>query len=482
MKFKYSNSNKRYYTLDYFYKEKFKKKVAKIPLDASFTCPNIDGSKGYGGCTFCYKGSSSNLKYQSLLEQFEEEKEKIKDKWKDTYYIAYFQAHTNTYDSVNNLKKLFEPFLTLPDVVGLTIGTRPDSISEECFDYLEDLNKRTYLTVELGLQTIHDKTEKYLNRCYTKEEFEKCFQELKRRKINTVVHIINGLPYETKEDMLKTVKYLDSLGIRGIKIHMLFINKETKMEKIYKEKNFPLLSRDEYLDILVEELEILNENCVIHRVTGDPLKEELVAPSWVLDKVDVLNHLDILMEKRNVIEGMKHSILNYVHQEIDKHVRYDSNVIDATLGNGKDTLYLSNIINKGHIFCFDIQEEAIKRSKELLKDKNNITYFLKSHSEMAKTLPKYKKKISLVLFNLGYLPRGNKEITTKKETTLKALQESFLMLNKRGMILIVIYKHEEGKEEEKGILSLLKGKDYKYQIIRNTDNIDAPYLIKIINY
>ena len=236
--FKYSNTNKRYYTLDYFYKQKFNSKVSKISLDAGFTCPNIDGTVGYNGCIYCLRGSSDYNKKNDLLKQFNEKKEIMLRKWPNSKLIGYFQANTNTYADINVLKEKYELILKQENVIGLSIGTRPDAISDECLDYLDGLNKRTFLTIELGLQTIHDKTSKLINRCHSLDCFNEMVSKLRKRNINVVVHIINGLPFETEEMMLETVKYLNTLDIQGIKIHMLHIIKDTEMEKLYNETKF----------------------------------------------------------------------------------------------------------------------------------------------------------------------------------------------------------------------------------------------------
>ena len=307
--FKYSDSNKRYYTLDYFYKHKFNSKVFKVSLDMGLTCPNIDGTVGIGGCIYCKNGSGdfAGDKTKPLKEQFEEIKEMMLKKWPNSKYIAYFQSNTNTYAPLDFLKKNFEEVITYDNVVGLSIGTRPDSIKPEVMDYLEDLSKRTYLTVELGLQTIHDKTSKFINRCHTLECFEECVKNLRKRGINVVVHIINGLPYETKEMMIETVKYLNKLDIQGIKIHMLSIVKDTKLNIIYKEKPFHILTKEEYVDIVCEQLEYLKEDIVINRITGDPKREDLVEPNWLVKKFCVMNDIDKEMKKRDIYQGDKAS-------------------------------------------------------------------------------------------------------------------------------------------------------------------------------
>ena len=307
--FKYSDSNKRYHTLDYFYKHKFNSKVFKVSLDMGLTCPNIDGTVGIGGCIYCKNGSGdfAGDKTKPLKEQFDEIKNMMLKKWPNSKYIAYFQSNTNTYAPLDFLKKNFEEVITYDNVVGLSIGTRPDSIKPEVMDYLEDLSKRTYLTVELGLQTIHDETSKFINRCHTLKCFDECVKELRRRNINVVVHIINGLPYETKEMMLETVKYLNKLDIQGIKIHMLSIVKDTKLNIIYKEKPFHILTKEEYVDIVCDQLEYLREEIVINRITGDPKREDLVEPDWLVKKFCVMNDIDKEMKKRDIYQGDKAS-------------------------------------------------------------------------------------------------------------------------------------------------------------------------------
>ena len=306
--FPYSNSNKRYHTLDYYYKNRFHEKICKISLNAGFSCPNIDGTVGYGGCIYCSKtgsGEFAGKASEKIEKQFEDGKKRMQQKWKNAKYIAYFQARTNTYAPVDTLKNIYEKVISRENVVGLNIGTRPDAISEECLEYLEDINKRTYLTIELGLQTIHEKTSKLINRCHSLECFEKTVKELRKRNIDVVVHIINGLPYETKEEMIETVKYLNNLDIQGIKIHMLSILKDTPLEKLYLEKPFHILTKEEYIDIVVEQLEHLREEIVIHRITGDPKIEELIEPTWLTKKFCVLNDIDKEMVKRNTYQGVK---------------------------------------------------------------------------------------------------------------------------------------------------------------------------------
>ena len=303
--FKYSLDNKRYHTLNYYYRHKYGKKVFKVSLNANFSCPNkINGN----GCIFCSKLGSGDFAGNTsldLITQFNEVKEIMEHKWPDAYYIGYFQANTNTYAPVNILKTKFEPILKMPNLVGLSIATRSDCINEECLNYLKDLNTRTNLTIELGLQSMYDETLKYINRGHDLNNFITCVKKLKESNIKVVVHIINGLPGETKEMMINTAKFLNDLDIDGIKIHMLHVIKNTPLADIYLARPFPILTKDEYIDIVVSQLEVLKPKIVIHRLTGDPKKEDLIAPDWVLKKFVVLNDIDKEMKRRDTYQGSK---------------------------------------------------------------------------------------------------------------------------------------------------------------------------------
>ena len=306
--FKYSDSNKRYHTLNYYYKKKFGCKVFKVSLNGGFTCPNIDGTVGYGGCIYCSKmgsGEFAGNKNDSIEEQFRKVKNMMLKKWPTAKYIAYFQARTNTYAPVKVLKEMYEAALKQENVIGINISTRPDAISDECLDYLSELNKKTNLIIELGLQTTKPETTKLINRCHTLECFENMVKRLRKHKIDVVVHIINGLPYETKEDMLNTIKYLNTLDIQGIKIHMLSICKDTPLQKLFENKPFHVLTKEEYIDIVINQLELLREEVVIHRITGDPKIEDLIEPQWLIKKFCVLNDIDKEMKKRNTFQGAK---------------------------------------------------------------------------------------------------------------------------------------------------------------------------------
>jgi len=294
----------RYNSLDSFYKSKFNCKIAKISLNGNFTCPNKDGSISYGGCIFCSKSGSGDyagLISDNLVTQFYKIKEVIDKKWKNCKYIVYFQANSNTYDTLDNLKLKYESVLYLDNVVGINISTRPDCINDDVLEYLSELNKKTYLTIELGLQSIHEKTLNLINRNHTLECFTNCVKRLRRNNINVVVHIINGLPYETEKMMIDTVKYLNNIDIQGIKIHMLYVLKNTEIENL----DFHILSKDEYINIVCNQLEYLNKNIVIHRITGDPKLDDLIEPKWLIKKFVVLNDINKELVKRDSYQGKK---------------------------------------------------------------------------------------------------------------------------------------------------------------------------------
>lgn len=299
--FKYTLDNKRYHTLNYYNKTKYGCKVFKVSLNAGFSCPNKKNGKG---CIYCYNGSGEN-DGMDLLTQFYKVRDNNLKKWPNAKYIGYFQAGTNTYADVNTLKSKYEPILKLDNVIGLNIATRCDALNSNVLDYLEDLNNRTDLIVELGLQTIHESTSILINRGHTLEQFEEAVLELRKRNINVVVHIINGLPFETKEMMLNTIKYLNKLDIQGIKIHMLFILKDTPILNLYNTTNFHILSKEEYIDIVIDQLELLRPEIVIHRITGDPIKELLIEPTWLLKKFSVLDDIDKEMVKRDSYQGKR---------------------------------------------------------------------------------------------------------------------------------------------------------------------------------
>ncbi len=484
--FKYTLDNKRYHTLNYEYKKKFGCKVFKVSLNGNFTCPNIDGTVGYGGCIYCSKNGSGEFagdKTKDLVTQFNEVKNILEKKWPNSKYIGYFQANTNTYAPLKVLKEKYETILKLPNVIGLSISTRPDAISDEVLDYLADLNKKTFLTIELGLQTIHPTTSKLINRCHTLECFDNMVKKLHSRKINTVVHIINGLPFETKEMMLDTIRHLNKLPIDGIKIHMLHILKNTPLETFYKKTKFHVLKKEEYVDIVCDQLELLKDNIVIHRITGDPKSEDLVEPEWLVKKFGVLNEIDKELEKRNTFQGFNISVLNMVRKLAIQTVKSKDLVIDATAGNGNDTLFLANLVPYGKVFAFDIQKEAIHNTKKLLNKNNvnNVILYNHSHDKFNLFLKDYQNRISFIVYNLGYLPRGNEQITTNYKTTINSLRQALNLINKKGVIVLTIYTgHDNGLESQK-IKEYLETIKDEYNIFEfhNTCDVKSPYVIYI---
>ena len=376
-------NNKRYYTLNYYLKEKYKTRVFKVSLNGGFSCPNFDNNKK--GCIFCSSKGSGDFSGNSkddLLTQFNSIKAKLNKKWPDTKYIAYFQANTNTYAPVDILKEKFETVLTFPNVVGINIGTRPDAISKECLDYLIDLNKRCDLTIELGLQSMHDKTLKLINRGHDLECFDTCVKLLRKNNMNVVVHIINGLPNENKDMMLETIKYLNKLNIQGIKIHMLHVLKNTELENYYKKNKFHLLTEDEYVDIVCDQIELLNKDIVINRLTGDGKKEDLIGPEWTLDKVKVLNHIDQELNRRNTYQSFRNDYINKIIQ------------IKNKMFKDKDYVYL-DVKNKNIISLF---------SKNIIKNLDN----------------KFKNKISLAIID-----------------NINNIDNIYNLLNNKGTILII---------------------------------------------
>ncbi len=306
--FPYSLDNKRYHTYNYFLKTKYKSKIAKVSLNAGFTCPNRDGTCGTGGCIFCSQNGSGDFAgniNDSLQEQFNKISQVMRKKWPQCQFIAYFQANTNTYGSIDKLKKTFEPFINKKDVVAIAIATRPDCLNDDICDYLYELSQKCDLYIELGLQTIHDQTATLINRGHDYQTFVTAVQRLRQRQINICVHIINGLPYETYDMMLETAKAVGQLDIQGLKIHNLFILKNTKIYQMYQEKPFPLLSRDEYISLVVEQLSYIPHHIVIERLTVDAPFQDLFEPLWSIKKVTILNDIDKLMRLKNTYQGDK---------------------------------------------------------------------------------------------------------------------------------------------------------------------------------
>lgn len=284
----------KYTTLNNYLKERFGEKVYKIALNGGFTCPNRDGSIDTRGCIFCSKGGSGDFAESpdlTITEQIENGKKRLEKKIKNGKYIAYFQAFTNTYAPVERLKTIYEEAINHPDIVALSIGTRPDCLGDDVLALLDELNKIKPIFVELGLQTINEDTAKYIRRGYTLEVYDKAVADLHKIGINVVTHIILGLPNESKEDMLNSVKYACKVT-DGIKLQLLHILKGTDLAKDYEQGKFEVLTLEQYTEIIKECVQIIPENVVIHRLTGDGAKKDLIAPLWSADKKTVLNTIN----------------------------------------------------------------------------------------------------------------------------------------------------------------------------------------------
>lgn len=307
MKLNLIDKNKRYNSIDRYYKAKYGKKVAKISLNGNFSCPNKDGTKGFGGCIYCSASGSGDFagdKTLDILSQFEQIKTVIDKKWPDALYMPYLQANSNTYGSVEKLKEVYEPLTTIPDIVGISIATRADCFNNEIYKYLDDLNRRVPLQIELGLQTIHEETAKLINRQTELSELEDAVKRLRAIGIEIVIHIINGLPYETKEQMLETINYINSLDIQGVKIHSLLVLRNTKLAQLYEKQHFPILTLEEYVDITVSQIELLRPDIIIHRVGADSSIEDLIEPLWTRKKLVVMNEIDKLLRKKDSYQGI----------------------------------------------------------------------------------------------------------------------------------------------------------------------------------
>ncbi len=306
--FIYSNDNKRYQTWNYYLKQKFGQKVCKIPVSGNFTCPNRDGTKSFNGCVFC-----SGLSHGEIIEnnnlpitqQLNISSSVLSKKWPGSLFLPYFSYNSSTYGKLNKIKPMFEEALNYKNAVGLCVATRADCLDDKVCDYLEELNSKTNLYIEIGLQTIHNKTANLLNRQHSYQEFLEGYNKLISRNIKVCIHIINSLPGETKQMMIETAKTISDLNPFAIKIHMLYVAKGTTLEKWYKNNQFSLMSREEYINTVCDQIEILSPEIVIERLTGDCVKESLIAPMWSLKKVTILNDIDKELVRRNSFQGCK---------------------------------------------------------------------------------------------------------------------------------------------------------------------------------
>lgn len=284
-----------YLSFNKYLKDKFGQKVYKISLDGGFTCPNRDGKTGTRGCIFCSKGGSGDFaesREMSITEQIESGKKKVEKKIKSGKYIAYFQAFTNTYAPVEMLRQKYEEAINHPDIVALSIATRPDCLGDDVLRLLDEMNKIKPVFVELGLQTIHQKSAKYIRRGYDLSVYNKAVRDLKKIGVNIVVHVILGLPNESENDMLETVKYVCESGANGIKLQLLHVIDGTDLAKDYEKGLFKTLEFDEYVNLIVKCVKIIPKDIVIHRLTGDGAKKDLIAPLWSADKKRVLNAIN----------------------------------------------------------------------------------------------------------------------------------------------------------------------------------------------
>lgn len=303
-----SDTNKRYFTYDYWLRRTFGGKCAKIPIDAGFTCPNIDGKCSVGGCIYCSQRGSGDFACGAempVTEQFETTKARLSSKWETDMYIPYFQAHTNTYAPLDIIKEKIEPVMTLDGVVGLNIATRADCLEDDVVEYLCELAQRTTLTVELGLQTVHDSTAVLINRGHTYADFLEGYAKLRSAssKINICVHLIFGLPYESVEDMLTSVRTLSGLRPDQVKFHLLHVLKNTRLGDMYTAGEYSPMEMDTYVDIVARSLTYLHEDTVIGRLTGDGMQSELLAPEWSKRKTAVINNIDKKMYFEDLWQG-----------------------------------------------------------------------------------------------------------------------------------------------------------------------------------
>jgi len=299
---------KRYHTFNEQLRERFGGKIFKVSLDAGFTCPNRDGTLGSGGCVYCSARGSGDFagdQRASIPDQFIEVKERMKKKWPSAQYIAYFQAYTNTYAKLERLREVYEAALAEDNVVGLSISTRPDCLPEDVLDYLEELNQRTYLWVELGLQSIHGKTMDWIGRGHDCAQFLKGLEQLHARGIRVCAHIILGLPGETNVEMMETAQAVAQMPLQGIKIHLLHVLRGTPLATIYQDNPFELMTKEDYVSLVVDILEVLPSEMVIHRLTGDGPPDDLIGPLWSRKKWEVLNAIDAELVRRESWQGKK---------------------------------------------------------------------------------------------------------------------------------------------------------------------------------
>lgn len=297
---------KPYHSLDYELKQRFGEKIYKLTLNGGMSCPNRDGKISFGGCIFCSEGGSGDFASSAMLsipEQIQDAKKRLVQKRPVKRYIAYFQAYTNTYGPIEHLRKIFTEAIEDPEIVLLSIATRPDCLGEEVVELLAELNKKKPVWVELGLQTIHEASARFIRRGYPLSVFTDAVRRLHSHGIGVVTHVILGLPGETKEMILETVDYLNTLPIQGIKLQLLHVLEDTDLGRLYRKEPFPVFSENEYVDLILECISHLRPDITVHRITGDGPKELLIAPLWSSAKRSVLNHIHREMKLKNIYQG-----------------------------------------------------------------------------------------------------------------------------------------------------------------------------------
>ncbi|WP_397539687.1 TIGR01212 family radical SAM protein [Rummeliibacillus pycnus] len=304
--FPFPSDGKRYYTWNRYLRDEFGCKVYKVALDAGFDCPNRDGTVAFGGCTFCSAAGSGDFagdRVDPIPVQFEKIKEKMQHKWKDGKTMAYFQAYTNTHAPLPVLKEKFEAALACEGVMGLSIATRPDCLPDDVVDYLAELNERTYLWVELGLQTVHERTANLINRAHDYATYVEGLEKLRKHGIRVCTHIINGLPLEDYNMMMETAREVAKLDVQAIKIHLLHLLKGTPLVKQYEKGKLELMDKDVYINLVADQLEVIPPEVVVQRITGDGPIDLMIGPMWSVNKWEVLNGIDAELERRGSWQG-----------------------------------------------------------------------------------------------------------------------------------------------------------------------------------
>ncbi len=460
---------KSYNTLNDYYRNLFGEKTFKVPIDAGFDCPNRDGTVAHGGCTFCTVSGSGDAIVAPdapIREQFYKEIDFMHRKWPEVKkYLVYFQNFTNTHEKLEVIRERYEQAINEPGVVGINIGTRPDCLPDETIEYLAELSERMHVTVELGLQTTYEETSELINRAHSYELYVDTVKRLRKYpKIEIVAHLINGLPGETHEMMVENVRRcVRDNDIQGIKLHLLHLMTNTRMQRDYHEGRLQLMSQDEYVKVICDQLEIIPKHIVIHRITGDAPREMLIGPMWSLNKWEVLNSIEAEMRRRGSVQGCKAVKQEFMNEK-----------------NGHDTLFLAKLAKQ--VYAFDIQEQALEKTSQRLQEAGltNIELILQGHE----TVDQFVTEVKAAIFNLGYLPSADKSIITQPQTTLEALEKLCQMLIKGGRIAIMIYYGHDGGDIERDavmdFVSHLPQQEYTAMIYRTLNQINNPPFLVMI--